>query len=532
MEVEMPLESSSAYELLQNLLPPQSPPAAPLQRLLPFSGSLPRNRLSALRSLAQVIFINNPVSGLMLLIALLLSSPWLALMAVTGTAAAQLTSHLLNADSQLRGQGIYGFNGALVGCALAVLGEGRLHGTGPSALFLVFVGGALTTLVMDLWRRVQQGVGPFRWLPPLTLPFILVSWCLLPMTGPPQETMAAIPWSSMSASNGPAAFHSLLSGLPASFGQVFLCDEPLSGVLVLLAVALASPLAALLGLIGALVSMATSLFLGADMAAIAVGLEGYNGLLVTIAVGGIFFAPSRRSLAAGILGAAMVFPVAQIQLFLFPALPRLTLPFVFITWSLLFLIRSGLPTLIPVAFHAVLTPEEHRQRFLVARELLGSYRRRLRLAHQGCAATPTPLPATLEAATTALLRQLDTDRDGRLSLDEFRLALSSYGHADALPQLQAVLRAMDLDGDGMLDADELGQLILRLQRLQESEHRLLLYLMPADANGDDRLDGPELQRLLRSIGQPPLTSAEQAQVFGLTGTPLTWRQFVDQLLLA
>jgi len=101
-----------------------------------------------------------------------------------------------------------------------------------------------------------------------------------------------------------------------------------------------------------------------------------------------------------------------------------------------------------------------------------------------------------------------------------------------LPRLQAVLEVMDRDGDGMLDVHEFGQLILRLQRLQDSEHRLLLYLMPADANGDDRLDGPELQRLLRSIGQPPLNSAEQAQVFGVTGAPLTWRQFVDQLLLA
>jgi Ca2+-binding EF-hand superfamily protein len=168
----------------------------------------------------------------------------------------------------------------------------------------------------------------------------------------------------------------------------------------------------------------------------------------------------------------------------------------------------------------------------VARDLLGTFRRRLRLAQQGRPAPHNPLPAPLVDTSEALLRQLDKDNDGRLSLAEFRQALSSCGHADALPRLQAVLEVMDRDGDGMLDVHEFGQLILRLQRLQDSEHRLLLYLMPADANGDDRLDGPELQRLLRSIGQPPLNSAEQAQVFGVTGAPLTWRQFVDQLLLA
>jgi urea transporter len=526
-------ESSSVYELLQHLLPPQSPPPSPLQRWLPWSGTLPRHRLSALRSLAQVIFINNPLSGLMLLVALLLSSPRLALMAVMGTAAAQLSSHLLRADSQLRGQGIHGFNGALVGCAIAVLGEGRPHGTGLSGLFLVLVGGALTTLVMDLWRRLQQKTAPHRWLPPpLTMPFIVVSWCLLPLAGPPAEVTAVVPLSVPSASNGAFALQSLFGGLSASFGQVFLCDDPLSGVLVLLAVTLASPLAALLGLLGALASMATALVLGADPASVAVGLEGYNGLLVTIAVGGIFFAPSRRSLLAGLCGSAMVYPAAQLQSWLLPGLPRLTLPFVLITWLLLGLIRRGLPALIPVTFHAVLTPEEHRHRFLVARDLLGTFRRRLRLAQQGRPAPHNPLPAPLVDTSEALLRQLDKDNDGRLSLAEFRQALSSCGHADALPRLQAVLEVMDRDGDGMLDVHEFGQLILRLQRLQDSEHRLLLYLMPADANGDDRLDGPELQRLLRSIGQPPLNSAEQAQVFGVTGAPLTWRQFVDQLLLA
>ena len=88
----------------------------------------------------------------------------------------------------------------------------------------------------------------------------------------------------------------------------------------LLAVTLASPLAALLGLLGALVSMATALVLGADPASVAVGLEGYNGLLVTIAVGGIFFAPSRRSLLAGLCGSAMVYPAAQLQSWLLPGL--------------------------------------------------------------------------------------------------------------------------------------------------------------------------------------------------------------------
>jgi len=55
--------------------------------------------------------------------------------------------------------------------------------------------------------------------------------------------------------------------------------------------------------------------------------------------------------------------------------------------------------------------------------------------------------------------------------------------------------------------------------------------MPADADGDDRLDAEELRRLLRSIDQPPLSPGEEQRVFGAAGQALSWRGFVDRLLL-
>jgi hypothetical protein len=82
-----------------------------------------------------------------------------------------------------------------------------------------------------------------------------------------------------------------------------------------------------------------------------------------------------------------------------------------------------------------------------------------------------------------------------------------------------------------VDLAEFTELIRRLQVLQQGEERLLLYLMPADADGDDRLDAEELRRLLRSIDQPPLSPGEEQRVFGAAGQPLSWRGFVDRLLL-
>ena len=90
---------------------------------------------------------------------------------------------------------------------------------------------------------------------------------------------------------------------------------------------------------------------------------------------------------------------------------------------------------------------------------------------------------------------------------------------------------MDLNGDGRIDCTEFSQLIQRLQRLRGGEERLLLYLMPVDSNGNDRLDQDELDRLLQSIGQPALSTKEQALVFNNKQQSLRWRGVVDRLLL-
>ena len=93
----MQAEPPSTYSLLLGLLEPQPTRPSRLQRLLPSSGTLPQLNqpgapglrlllpwVTGLRSLAQVIFINNPLSGAVLLLAFLLESPRLALLAVVG----------------------------------------------------------------------------------------------------------------------------------------------------------------------------------------------------------------------------------------------------------------------------------------------------------------------------------------------------------------------------------------------------------------------------------------------------------------
>ncbi|MDC0261323.1 urea transporter [Synechococcus sp. AH-551-N17] len=101
-------------------------------------------------------------------------------------------------------------------------------------------------------------------------------------------------------------------------------------------------------------------------------------LLVAIAMGGLFHAPGRRTLAIALMGAGLASLLQALQGRWIGNLPPLTLSFVVTTWMMQRLAGRALPALIPVALHAVVTPEEHRKRFLVASELLGSFRHNLR----------------------------------------------------------------------------------------------------------------------------------------------------------
>ena len=531
----MQADEPSIYELLQALLPPPPPPVE--RKGLFAEQHFPTGSWgSALRSFSQVIFINHPLSGALLLLAFLIQSPWMALLAVLGMAAANAVSILLNLGQSLRDQGIHGFNGALVGCAAAVLSDSSSVKDAGLIAVLVAFGGGLTTLMLELWRRRFHRRGD---PPALTLPFCLITWGLVALVSPRMPDTI----ETVKVAASPTAAQVLAIGLPHSFGQVFLCSDLVSGWLVLLAVAIASPIAAALGACGALVGMLTALAGGTDTAAVAQGLWGYNGVLVAIALGGIFHVPGRRTLVLALMGAGLASLLQALQGRLMGNLPALTLSFVITTWMMQRLAGRTLPALIPVALHAVVTPEEHRKRFLVASELLGSFRRNLRQRLIGM----DPLvereqpQIQLNSQMQHLFDQLDQNRDGHLSLNEFRNALLSGGGSNKTHlrrtsslnnQLLATMASMDLNGDGHIDSAEFSQLIQRLQRLREGEERLLLYLMPVDANGNDRLDQDELARLLKSIGQAPLTAGEQALVFRNQQQSLSWHDFVDRLLLS
>lgn len=113
------------------------------------------------RGIGQVMFQNNALSGLLMLIGIACNSWLLAVLAVVGNLISTLTAWLLGYDRQEIEDGLYGFNGTLVGIAVGVF----MPVTVSSVLLLLF-GSVLST-----W--IAHGFNCRNKIPGFTAPFIL-----------------------------------------------------------------------------------------------------------------------------------------------------------------------------------------------------------------------------------------------------------------------------------------------------------------------------------------------------------------------
>ncbi|KAM8872458.1 uncharacterized protein ACB058_004421 isoform 1-T3 [Synchiropus picturatus] len=73
-----------------------------------------------LRGVAQVMFVNNPFSGLLIAVGLFLQNPWWALNGLVGTLVATVSALLFGYKRDVMSAGLQGYNGTLVGMLMAV----------------------------------------------------------------------------------------------------------------------------------------------------------------------------------------------------------------------------------------------------------------------------------------------------------------------------------------------------------------------------------------------------------------------------
>ncbi|KAF6089356.1 solute carrier family 14 member 1 (Kidd blood group) [Phyllostomus discolor] len=241
-----------------------------------------------LRGLSQVVFVSNPISGILILVGLLVQNPWWALTGFVGTVVSTLTALVLSQDRSAIAAGMHGYNATLVGILMAVFSD-----KGDYFWWLLFPVCVLS-MTCPVFSSGLNSVFTKWELPVFTLPFNMAITLYLSATGhynpffpttliTPETSVPNVTWSELNALQ-------LLKSLPVGVGQIYGCDNLWTGLIFLGAILLSSPLMCLHAAVGSLVGTAAALSLSAPFKDIYFGLWGYNSSLACIAIGGMFMA--------------------------------------------------------------------------------------------------------------------------------------------------------------------------------------------------------------------------------------------------
>ena len=322
-----------------------------------------------LRGVGQVMFQNNPITGLLFLVGIFINSYKYGLTALLGLVVATLAAYLLGADRTLIRNGLFGFNGVLTGIALSVF----LQWDWYVAVYII-LGAIVSTIAMMGLAKLLISWDMDE--VPLTAPFVLTAWLLLFAIYPfgqlhptklispmPVHPGAAIQTDLQEAGGGAVGLTAanLANALFRGVGEVFLQDNLWTGVVFAIAILVNSRVCLGFALIGSALGGVTALVLGGDGVSIYHGVYGFNAVLTGIALGDVFLVLNWRSTIYALIGAifsAIVF--AAIAVALSPiGMPALTAPFVLTTWIFL-LPTSGFRALQRVSVAEVRAPESTR----------------------------------------------------------------------------------------------------------------------------------------------------------------------------
>ncbi len=296
--------------------------------------------LASLKGISQVIFIENVVSGVLILIAITFASYELGIITLLSSIIGTVIGKIGGAPKNSVRSGLYGYNSVLTGIAL------MLFLTGTSRWMIALAGAVIAAIFSASMVHFMKNTA----LPILTFPFIILTWFMLLVSyrlKAFQLSNTLVPQSLTHWELDITGEVNWTEGIFNGIGQIFFLDNNLSGLLLFIAIFWAGWRLGLYAVVGNAAALLIAYGLGGEHSLIILGLYGYNAILACMAVAIVFSTEENRYRSiSGILAACLTVPLtASVSTWLLPyGLPALTMPFVLSTW--LFLgARKVLPTL-------------------------------------------------------------------------------------------------------------------------------------------------------------------------------------------
>lgn len=287
--------------------------------------------IETLRGVGQVDLQAKLITGVFITIALF-SAGWKpGVFGLLGAASSTATAIVLRADRQKIYLGLEGYCGALIGiAAVTFLG---LH---LSSWLVAIAGGIACTVLTGTLGRMLGTWG----LSPLTGPFCIVGSAIA-IGGPGFERIwhggpgPALP-DAVSGSTS-MSFGNLVESFFNNVAEIFLLGKWWAGLIMLVGLFLAGPKIGIAAAAGSVIGTLSAWAMGAPAELITEGIYGYNAVLVMIALGATFLAPTAINMTyavvAAIFSTAMTAALAN---FFAPfGGHTLTWPFNLVTWAFL-----------------------------------------------------------------------------------------------------------------------------------------------------------------------------------------------------
>jgi urea transporter len=289
------------------------------------------------RGVGQVMFQDNMWTGILFLAGIFWGAyaegfPLVAWGGLVGVLVSTLTGYILRLPDQNGAQGLWGFNGVLVGCAFPTFLGNTVW---------MWLGMILCSALSTIARSGMDNVFS-RWkVSSFTFPFVFCTWIFLLSSrlfvSFPPEYMGSPEFAHGSHDTVSLAFGNLVIYWLRGISQVFLIKSWVCGAFFLAGLAASSWRAAMWAAISSAIALFIALVWGGPQTDIANGMYGFSPVLTGIALGATFCNFSWRSAIWTVCGViSTVFVQAAMNAFFAPmGLPTLTGPFCVTTWMFL-----------------------------------------------------------------------------------------------------------------------------------------------------------------------------------------------------
>ena len=265
-----------------------------------------------LRGISQIFLLNNVITGILFLAGVFYNSWLIGMGAVIGVLAGTFTALLFKYKRDDINQGLYGYNGSLVGLATVYF-----FGFNMPSVIALFFGAILSSIIMNFMTTWK--------VPPFTAPFIISTWIVMAII----LTLHIIPLQTTQLPN--ASNLEIIPALSKGIGQVMFQENVFTGIILFIGILVCSRISAIYALLGTALGVIVAFACSFSLSMINIGLFGFNGVLCGIAL-------SDKKWHHGILAIASI----VVSVFVMVGMSRLgiitlTAPFVISAWLVLLL---------------------------------------------------------------------------------------------------------------------------------------------------------------------------------------------------